>query len=322
MARNARKRERHRLKRQQKKRRIHRVQGVSTYRRASTEGEIKACYINSNWRENGQASIFCVRSLADGSCAVACFLVDIWCMGLKDAYGRLDMSTREIKEDFLPRISRDFALIRVEPEVVRSIVAGGIRFARDNGFRLPKRYQRWAAFLGEVGDTDSADISEFGVGGKLRYFGTMDDLRKRLIGCTVDQFLERKDVEFYIGYDDFSLLDDEELEFEERYDEIKHNGLDAACRWCFANGIQPHPKLPDAWDVLIEAMLQTDSVEMDRLMSNEEYDLGVDNLERLIDLNGPRGSVELREALAQLAGFVQQFESPQAFNEALGIKEI
>jgi len=321
MSANAGKRERRRLKRQQKKRQYRRVQSGSPYRRAGSSGELSACYINSNWRENGQAAIYCVRSLTDGTCAIACFLIDLWCMGLKDAWGRVDISTRELNDEILPQVRQDFELIRVKPEVIQRLVAGGIRFARDNGFRLPKRYQRWTALLGDIGDSQTADLSEFGVDGKLRYFGTMEDLRKRLIGCTVEQFLQREDVEFCMGDDDFSLLDDEEIAFEEACEEMKQRGLDAVRQWCFANGFQPHSKLPEAWDIAMEALLQTEIEGSDAVMNDEECERAADKMAQLMSLHDPSTMDYLYGAIMQLGQFMAQFESMEELYQTLGIKK-
>jgi hypothetical protein len=127
----------------------------------------------------------------------------------------------------------DVRMPEVPLEEAAAIVAGGIRFAVQNGFRLPAHYQRWTTFLGGKLDWQHADLSAFGVegGAKLRWVAPMEDLRARLIGSTVEQFLARPDVEFIdiieAGYLPAKLDEewDEAYEDEEDYDDEEEDDL-------------------------------------------------------------------------------------------------
>ena len=320
MAERAKKKERRRLKRREKRRELHRAESGSPYRRIGTRGEMKACYINRNWRDSGQAVTYCLVAVPGEGHAMAAFLVDLWCMGLKDAWGHLQINPEEFREQMLEPMSREVELVRVDLEVVRRIVAGGIRFAEQNGFRLPRRCDRWTALLGGVGDTAAADLADFGVDGRLRFVGNVEDLRRRLIGCTPEQFRAREDVDFVIGDDDFTLLDDDQLAVDEVTDEIKTKGLAAVRQWCFGNGIAPHPRLPEAWDLLFEALFQTDIETEDGVLSEEEADATIENLGRSLALEDPQQALHLQEALGQLHGFMQQFDSSGELFESLGLE--
>ncbi len=239
------------------------------------------------------------------------FLVDTWCIGLKDAWGRLDITAAQFSDKVLGQVPHELELVRVDPDVALRLVAGGIRFAKENRFRLPRRYERWTAMLG-VGDTDSADLSDFGHGGGLTYVGAMEDLESRLIDCTVDEFLARDDVDYTIGMCDSPLVDGDTKEVDGITDDMRDRLLDGTRQLCFARGIKPHPQLASACDLMIESMLQVDSYGDDDEPSDEDLAQSTDNIDRLLSFESGSGREDLYEAIDQLRQFVEQFETPDA----------
>ena len=233
MSNNAQKKHKQRLKREKKKALVRRAMSISPYKRIGQVGDVEACYINSNWEQTGLASIQVVRRNPAGGHALACFLVDILCAGLKDAWGNIDLMQEDIKLN-LDRARENVELTRIDVETARRFIASGIRFARQNGFRLPAHFDRWTNVLGGVGDVANADLNGFGKDGKLLWVGSLEDLRSRLIGCTVEQFLARPDVEYIAeaSAEELSgeeLFDDEEDDGEDE-DDLEFENLLDACR--------------------------------------------------------------------------------------------
>src|SRR5437016_12107394 len=101
---SARKKERQRLKRAKKAAQIRKAKSVSIFKRAASAGEVDACYINPDWRERGQAVAYVLTRLPGGTCAMATFMVDLWCAGLKDAWGVTDITRTEFEEDYVKRM--------------------------------------------------------------------------------------------------------------------------------------------------------------------------------------------------------------------------
>lgn len=175
---------------------------------------------------------------------MAAFLVDLWAMGLKDAWGRTDISYSEFDEG----ISGLDARLGTRPlnlGTAKHLVYGGIELARELGFRLPRRYERWTAILGSLPKGETPDMSLFRCDGKVRLVCNMQDLESRLIGTTPDKFLARGDVDFILGDDDFTLADDEDDAVDDAITEFEQAMVDRARQWCFANGQTPHPLLPE-----------------------------------------------------------------------------
>jgi hypothetical protein len=330
MSRNDKKRELHRRKREQHRREANRIV-QSPYRRLGAVGELVACYVNESWRKAGIASMFVLRRAPGHGMAMAAFLVDIWCAGLKDAWGRLHTNMHEFEDGILYSeggIAQN--LVRVDLGVVRRLVAGGIRFAQQNGFRLPPKYERWSAMLGDLGDCASADLSDFGRDGKLHWVGPLYDLQERLIGCSVDEFLSRKDVEYTVGVeedDDFEEEDEDNFDMDELLKELQSHWMDALRRWCFANGIAPHPRLDEAVEWLLTSATQIRDQE---LCDEEEEEAEVDasasdivdgaafDFAAALSRLEEDGGEDMTGAIAQLDGFMEQFRSPDELSTALG----
>ena len=81
-----------------------------------------------------------------GGTALVGFLVDLWCAGLKDAWGDLHVTRADFEEHSeRARARMGVELAELDTATARKLIAGGIRFARQNGFRLPAHYERWVA---------------------------------------------------------------------------------------------------------------------------------------------------------------------------------
>ena len=348
MADRARRKERQRLKRQEKRRAMVRSNSGSPYRH-NREGEIEACYINAAWREQGLANILTLKRVR-GNLVLGAYLVDLWCCGLKDAWGRLNISMHEF-DDMRDRASGSMEIVRIDAALARRLVAGAVRFAQQNGFALPPRYDRWTALLG-IDDWRSAELADFSINGKLRYVGSLEDLRRRLIDCSVDEFLARPDVQYIARVDDADDFDDEWLEDDGEFDDdngefddddddddaqpqvslneidaigvfFKARALDAIRQWCHATGREPHPLLAQALDVTHESIAQARDEEPDsEELSEAVVDSVSENAAQLIAMETPENLPGIIEALKQLAEFNAQFATSDELRKALGLPDL
>lgn len=320
MSRHANKKQRHEQKRREKRSLLRRADQGSPYKKIGLAGSTAACYINDDWREDGLASIQILLRVPGGGHALACFLVDRWCIGLKDAFGCLTMTAEEFRLHLERSASQGVHHVPVDMATVRRLVAGAIRWSRDHNFRLPPRYERWVSMIGGVGDWSAADVSDFGVDGQLHYVGAMEDLEHRLIGTTLEEFVAREDVEILAGSGP-SLIDDEEDDIvEEGARLVQEELLKAVRRWCFAQGQAPHPRLDEAVEMLLTSILQTPASGEEP--SPEEIAQSEANQERMLALEGAASAAELRIALEQVAGFMKGFKTPAEMIDALGIPPV
>jgi hypothetical protein len=203
MSSNARKKEKHRLKRKEKQRKLRKLNSRTALQRIAAEGGQMECWVSpKEWKDEGIASLQVLGHAPGGRAAFAAFLVDLWAVGLKDAFGRSDVPDLEFREGSVePWVERSGA-VRIDPSIARRLVAGGVRFGRQNDFRMPPELEKWAVIFGRdiLNEIPTADLSDFGIEGGLRYVGSMQFLQKRL-AVPVSEFLARPNVHWVIQPD-------------------------------------------------------------------------------------------------------------------------
>jgi len=313
------KKERHRLDRKKKQQRLRKDRNTSDFKKLAKNLKEMEIYVNSDWRDRGLADLIVLRNGLNSMDVFVAFLIDTWCSGLKDAFARLNFSAAEL-DDYLDRAEDSgMEMIEIKPDLARQLVSGAMRLSVENGFRLPHGAARCAALIG-VEDYANADLSEFEkFDGKYRYVGTRNDLAKRL-AVPVEDFLRRRDIEFVIQA--YSPLDDDTFdeEFDEDLDEIPDretvaHGLHELCErmfvavsnWLRGAGETPHPWLMDGIDVALASVINVAA----------GPDTAVPSLEELIDEFEDRDAI--LDAIDQVMRFMQQFNSPDAMFESLGL---
>ena len=338
MSRNAQKKERQRLKRKQKKMAMRKFQSRTPLQRIAAEGGSLECWITPDFKEEGIAAIQVVARDVSGRCAVAGFLVDLWCVGLKDAFGRSEVDEAAFREQSLEPWMQRMGSSRIDAGKVRRLVAGGIRFSRQNGFRLPPQWEKWVTIFGRdiLNELATADVSEFGVDGGLRYVGTMDFLRQRLIGCSVEEFMSRPDVQVVLDADALDEWEDEDFEDDEdEFDDEDDVDLEedeaaavdamqqtsqrllaAVRKWCTENSIPPHPRLEQG--VVLAMAAASALAASDRLSGPTESS---HIMEQLLEPVPADERPDLIAAAEQVRQFMRQFSDPAQMLQAVSDQE-
>src|ERR1019366_1473604 len=130
---------------------------------------IHECLVPANLFERGIGNLVFSRSLPDGRMALAMFLLDVFCLGVKntffaivarDEYDRRLRSWREAE-----------SLQRIDPACLRKLVEGGVVYARELGFNPPCRLCRSAPDLRRRGGRSlSISFRVWACGQALLYF--------------------------------------------------------------------------------------------------------------------------------------------------------
>lgn len=220
------KKQRHRAKREARRKELRRKESVSPIKRlAMARGELE-CWISDDFESFNQLQIF-VYKRGGGLSGIACFLIDRGVVGLKDAWTRMDISPEEFGDMLTRGQQNGITLHRGSAEEARKWIAGGVRWAHDNGMRLPKDWAKAASLIDGVGDWHNADVSQF----VKEFAGHPEDLRQRLIGEPLETYLQRKDIKFIFSdaapykdqgtgsYSDWDLLDEADEEEDEELDD-------------------------------------------------------------------------------------------------------
>lgn len=92
----------------------------------------------------GMGMVGLARTLPDGDVAVATFLVDVYCLGVKDAFYRV------LSPEDLAQLARQFNLEKAHPGCVRKLVEGAVAYASDLGLPPHADYARAAQLFGSI----------------------------------------------------------------------------------------------------------------------------------------------------------------------------
>ncbi len=144
---------------------------------------IYECLVNEDWRDKGLAHILLSRKQPNDQLIIGVFLVDIYCLGLKNTFCNANILLEEY-EKLKFRMSQESSLITCDPMLVNRIIYGAIEYARKLGFEPQKDFRLSRFTLDDPSDADLPNDVEFGKDGKPLYIAgpndNVDDIIKRL----------------------------------------------------------------------------------------------------------------------------------------------
>jgi hypothetical protein len=124
--------------------------------RASAGWRLHECLLTKAWQDTSEiVQILVSRRSPAGQVAVGAFLVDLGCLGVKAAFGRLLDTEREYKELRGDMESRQ-KMIKADPDLAAKIIREAIAYAKDLGFRPDPDYRDAMLVLGDA-DPDACD---------------------------------------------------------------------------------------------------------------------------------------------------------------------
>jgi hypothetical protein len=138
--------------------------------------------------EIGMGNLIFSRSLPDGRIALAGFLLDTFCLGVKDAF--VDIVAKEEYFQRTRSLFRDQNVKPLQPACFRKLVEGGVAYAQDLGFPPHADYALASQIFGDVQATDCSTRFEYGRDGKPFYVSGPHDTPARI--QAILQQLERR----------------------------------------------------------------------------------------------------------------------------------
>ena len=100
---------------------------------------IHDCWINSDWEETKKANIIIARKHTNENFTVGFFLVDLLCLGLKDAHFHFNILESNYKEN-LEIADNEIYMKKKDYTLAHNIIFAGLEFADDYGFKPHKDY--------------------------------------------------------------------------------------------------------------------------------------------------------------------------------------
>ena len=130
-----------------------------------------ACLATEGLFDIGIGWVVAARHLPLGSVGVSIFLVDVWCLGIKDAFFRLT-SRRELHER-TSLMNEEYALGPIDPSVARKLLHDAVAYAASFGLPPSENFANAELIFG---DTPFAEETfSFGKDGKPFYMAGPND---------------------------------------------------------------------------------------------------------------------------------------------------
>jgi hypothetical protein len=202
--------------------------------------ELAECLINSDWKESGISSVVVARMHKTGNITFGTFLVDTYCLGLKNAaqgFNKFEDDYEDYKQQI--GLSHQQGMMIIDYDLAHNIIYGAIQYAAKLGFEPHKDWKYGQMILQPMNAVPKMDI-EFGKDGKPFYFAGPYDKAQQIIAkltkaVGIDNFTYIVNIN-PDGFDnDYSIsdFDDEDDDFEDDdddendtqdvdYEEVKH----------------------------------------------------------------------------------------------------
>ena len=152
------------------------------------------------------------RFKADGCVEAGFFLLDVFCLGVKDAGFHRFNSVVDYQESLLDRLFRDEEPVRMTPAAARKLAEDTVSYARGFGFSPGDDYKKASRVFGGVTTTDCGEEFVFGKDGKPFYIQGPSDspARAERILRALEARCGEGGYDYIVAADDFELLDGED----------------------------------------------------------------------------------------------------------------
>ena len=202
-------------------RRIERIASSITplrHIRQARDYPFEGCWIRKDWKESGLAVIVVARRQPNGNIVFGNYLVDYYCLGLKDTFCNAEIPPGEFRRDYLPRLFRDTQPVEISPALAHEIIYGAIGFAARYGFKPQRDYRDSQQVLDRPDKYPLSGAVEFGKDGRPFFIsGPYDDADRIIRQLTRTAGEGNFDYMAMIGPPEDAFMD--EIDNEDDFDE-------------------------------------------------------------------------------------------------------
>ena len=175
--------------------------------REASHWPLYECLISRSWQEPGELTqILVARSSPVGGIAVAGFLVDLGCLGVKDALFHLFFTTGEY-EEFRRSYTGRQPMIKTDLDLAAKVIQEGIAYADRLGFKPNRDYRDAATLLAGANPEACSTPIPLGMDGKPFFISGPYDNVPRIM-AQLDKAVGPGNADFIVGLDDVDDLDD------------------------------------------------------------------------------------------------------------------
>ena len=167
---------------------------------------------SANLFDSGCGYLAVGRFKADGRVEAGFFLLDVFCLGVKDAGFHHFNSIADYQESLLDRLFPDGNPVRMTPAAARKLTEDAIRYARGLGFSPGADYKKASRVFGGITTADCDEQFTFGKNDKPLYIQGPSDSQASVgrILHALEARCGEGGYHYIVAVDDFEPLDGEE----------------------------------------------------------------------------------------------------------------
>lgn len=164
-------------------------------------GPILECLMPENLFDGGLGEVIVSRTTGKGLVAAGVFLLDVFCLGVKNAFPLLQ--PRGVYEQMMQQIDLQTPLVQVEPACAKKLIEDAAAYARDLGFEPHADYRPARKVLQDIDAADCKEQFTFGKDGKPFFMSGPNETpqRSRRIIETLERRCGPGGYDYLIGLD-------------------------------------------------------------------------------------------------------------------------
>ncbi|MBF0496792.1 MAG: hypothetical protein HQK58_09510 [Deltaproteobacteria bacterium] len=121
---------------------------------------VHECLVPIELFKVGLGSVVFTRKMKDGQLALASILLDVFCLGVKDA--TFAIVSKDQYESYKEGLNRRQESKITDPSCVRKLVEGAVEYARDLGFEPHRDYKKARQIFGDYDPEECPDAFAYG----------------------------------------------------------------------------------------------------------------------------------------------------------------
>ena len=151
-----------------------RSQGLTArIERADAAPILHCCTTELLW-ERGMSQVLISREMRNGNVAFGCFLLDMYCLGVKDAFGNVVPRSRYDWQMYA-KMCEGHEIVELEPAAARKLIEGAVEYARDLGLPPHPDYAKAMPIFGSIDAGACTDEFVYGMDGKPHFIAGPHD---------------------------------------------------------------------------------------------------------------------------------------------------
>jgi|GEM_PF-907625 len=136
-------------------------------------------YISKDWREAGTAYVVAARLRDNGTVEIATLLVDLFCLGVKDAFFIDDYSEAEFRDTLRERLTEGNRQ-SIHPAFAKKLLEGAVAYAQQFGFAPHRDYKKSRRVFNGVDAATCTEDFVYGKDDKPLFIASEDDSAERI----------------------------------------------------------------------------------------------------------------------------------------------